>query len=544
MDDLRISTGGRTSYTRSLESADISLGLGVSPRDYLGLQEDFEDIGGRGLERKLETRTRESHQLDFQGTARIFLSDQATLRLNALYEKDPRTGNDYAETFEFQPNGTQALSEYSTEPSDRTMQTWEIGGDYEYQLTDNDLFELLFLRNEGDHDRESHKTTLDADGRVIEQNIDTRDERTEETVLRGTWFSSQDSGSEFDIGLELAINELDKTTVLFEGEPEPLEQVLIPNADQVIKEDRAELFANYSFGWAKTRVRLGLAAEFSEFDQQGSDVSQVRSLDYLKPSVNLSYGGARGRRMFLTFRRDVSQLDFEDFVAYIDPWDDEIRAGNPDLLPETSWDLEAGTEHHFGENSGLFKLSLFHRWVEDVHDLVPLDPDDSQPGNLPDGRHWGLEADFGLRLDRFGIPGAVVNGSYKWQDSKTTDPFTGETRPFQSQERYEAHLEFRHDIERLRGAYGISWSAEGHEYRFDADRTDVDKDAGQVRMFVERRIGRSLILKLSARQLHEPHSRRTRLNYDPDRASEIRDTREIRTSNWARSVTLTLSGIF
>jgi outer membrane receptor protein involved in Fe transport len=246
----------------------------------------------------------------------------------------------------------------------------------------------------------------------------------------------------------------------------------------------------------------------------------------------------------LTLRRDVSQLDFEDFVAYIDPWDDEIRAGNPDLLPETSWDLEVGSEHHFDENAGLLKLSLFHRWVEDVNDLILLEPDDSQPGNLPDGRHWGVQADFGIRLDRLGISNAVINGSYKWQDSETTDPFTGETRPFQGQERYEASLEFRHDLERLRGAYGFSWSAEGREYRFDVDRTDVDTDAGSVQMFIERRIGRSLILKLSARQLHEPLSRRTRLNYDPDRATGIRDTREIRSSTWSRSVTLTLSGTF
>lgn len=544
LDDLRMSTGARMSYTRQFKMVDLSFGLGVSPRDSLRLREDIENVTGLPVERNTEVRERYSHETQFTASAHMSLSDSRTLQVNLLFEKDPSTGAEFMEIFEYLPDGTLNRIEFSEEPSERTRQTWEIGGTYENQLNEANLLQLLFLRTEMDNDRESRQTTFDNDGQFVEQNHQTRDDHAEETVLRGTWFSTRGSGSQFDIGLELAVNTLDKTTALFEGISEPLPQVPIPNADQVIRENRAELFANYSFSYSKTRVRLGLAAEYSKFDQQGSDVSQSRTLDYVKPSVNLSYDRANNNRLFLTFKRDVSQLNFDDFIAYIDPFDDEIRAGNPDLLPETSWDLEVGSVYHYGAGAGLLKLRLFHRWVEDVEDLIPLDLDDSQPGNLPDGRHWGINVVFGLRLEKLGLPGAAFNGFYTWQDSEVIDPFTGETRQFPNKERYEAGIEYRHDLERFRGAYGFSWSGEGREYRFDVDRTDIDIDADSIQMFVEHRLGNTLILKLSARQIYEPVSRRTRLKYDPDRATGIQTPTEERTRTERRSVSLTLSGTF
>lgn len=544
VDDLRLETGASMSYTKQLKTAAISLGLAVSPRGSLRLRDDIEYVSDIPVERSIKTRRRYSHGRELTASVHVPLSDSRTLRVNASWQKNPRKGGDDTEVFEYLPNGTQSLIEYSEDPSTWTWQTWELGGTYEQQLNDADLLQLLFLRNESEIESDSKKSTFDTNGQIIELNRETRDEEAEETVLRGTWFSTRDSGSQFDIGLELAVNTLDKTTALFEGISEPLPQVPIPNADQVIRENRAELFANYSFSYSKTRVRLGLAVEYSEFDQQGSDVSQSRTLDYVKPSVNLSYDRANNNRLFLTFKRDVSQLNFDDFIAYIDPFDDEIRAGNPDLLPETSWDLEVGSEYHYGAGAGLLKLRLFHRWVEDVEDLVPLDLDDSQPGNLPDGRHWGINVIFGLRLEKFGLPGAAFNGFYTWQDSKVIDPFTGDTRQFINKERYEAGFEYRHDLEQFRGAYGFSWSGEGREYRYDVDRTDIKIDADAIQMFVERRVGNALILKLSARQIYEPMSRRTRLKYDPDRATGIQTPTEKRIGTERRSVTLTLSGTF
>lgn len=544
LDGLRTTTGASLSYAGQIKSADIALGITTTPNGSLTHRDDIESVAGIPVERILETRTRNAHKTEITGSARMLLSATRTMQINGLYEKEPRTGVNHDDIFDFLPDGTQRPIGFSDEPLRRTREIWEVGGTYEHQINDANLFQILFLRNENDNDRESRQTTTDNNEQVVEKNHEIRDEHAEETVLRGTWFAKRESGKEFDLGLELAVNTLDKIVALFEGQSEPLSPVAIPNADQVIREDRAEFFANYSFSLANLRVRLGIAAEYSEFDQQGSDVSQNRTLDYVKPSVDLSYDGANDRRYFLTFKRDVAQLDFDDFVASIDPIDREIRAGNPNLLPETSWNLEVGSEHRFGEDTGLLKLRLFHRWVEDVSDLIPLDLDDSQPGNLPDGRHWGINIVIGLRFQNLGIPGAVFNGFYTWQDSEVIDPFSGESRPFLNQKRFEAGFEYRHDIERFRGAYGISWSGEGRRHRYDVDRVDIDWNDDAIEMFIERRLGDSLILRLAANQIYEPRSERERFNYDSGRSSGIQTSTVSRDQVLRRFMTLSLSGTF
>jgi len=544
LDGLRTTMGASLGYSGQIKSVDVTLGITTTPNGSLTHRSDIENRADIPVNRILETRTRTAHRTETTGSVRIPLSAMRSLQINALYEKEPRTGVNHDDIFVFRPDGAPSLLALSDEPLHRTREILEIGGTYEHQLNDANLLQVLFLRSENDNDRVSRKTTTDLDDQVVEKNHEIRDEHAEEAVLRGTWFAQRESGGEFDLGLELAANTLDKRVALFVGQSEPLQPVAIPNADQVIREDRAEVFANYSFSLSNLRARLGLAAEYSEFDQQGSDVSQSRTLNYVKPSVDLSYDGANDRRYFLTFKRDVSQLQFDDFIASIDPVDREIRAGNPDLLPETSWNLEAGSEHRFGEDTGLLKLRLFHRWVEDVYDLIPLDDDDSQPGNLPDGRHWGINLVLGLRFQGLGLPGAVLNGFYTWQDSEVTDPFTGESRPFLSQKRFEAGFEFRHDIELFRGAYGISWAGEGRRHRYDVDRVDVDWNDDAIEMFIERRLGGSRILKLTANQIYEPRSIRERFNYEIRRTTGIQTSTVNRNQVLRRFVTLSLSGTF
>jgi outer membrane receptor for ferrienterochelin and colicins len=187
---------------------------------------------------------------------------------------------------------------------------------------------------------------------------------------------------------------------------------------------------------------------------------------------------------------------------------------------------------------------ILHRWVEDVEDLIPLDLDDSQPGNLPDGRHWGINVVFGLRFEDLGLPGAVLNGYYTWQASDVIDPFSGETRPFLDQKQFEAGFEFRHDIERFRGAYGVSWSGEGRRHRYDVDRVDSDWNDDAIEMFIERRLRGSLILRLTANQIYEPRSERTRFNYQFGRSTGIHTSAVRRDQILRRFVTLSLSGAF
>lgn len=542
--DLRTSVGGKLSYSGVFRSLNFDAGISARPWDSYRSRVDLEVVDGIQTEQTLETRERTARNTEFTASVRASPADDHSLAINLLFDNVSFDGWDRAEILVPAAGNPPISVEYSEESIRLDRSTFEIGGTYEYQFNDASLLQFLLIANARDVDRASHETVFGTDRRVIERSIETRFEDAAETVWRGTWFVSGDSGNAFNMGVEFAVNTLDKESNVFEGLLEPLPPVQIPNADQSIREDRAELFASYSRTLSRTEVRFGLAAEYSEFDQQGSDVSLSRTLSFVKPSINIAYSGMRNWRHFLTFRRDVGQLDFGDFVASIDRIDGEIRAGNPNLRPETSWDLEIGSEYHFSEGAGLVKLRIFHRWIKDVKDLIPLGVDDSQPGNLPRGRHWGVRLNLGSRLDFIGLDNAVVNVYYNWQDSRAIDPFTGQNREISHQKRYDAGVQFRHDIEWFHGAYGFTWSGRGKEFRFDVDRIDVDREQDEIRIFVERRLGASLVVTLSANQVYEPVSMRTRINYDAGRASGIPTSIVHRREVRRRSAMLKLSGTF
>ena len=541
--DHRMTFVGDANLTARIGDAQLNLGFETTPNGSLTNRYDTTYRLGNPTDYAIEERVRYAHRNRATGSVNLQTGSNSTLSLNALYEWQPRRGANFVDDFNIEADGSLSPVSISEESLERDVETTEIGGTWEYSLRKGGRFEVLFLNTERDNDRESNKTVLFENG-LTELNHELREQTEEETVLRGTWFTTRVYGGDFDVGLELAVNELDKAVALFEGPAPPLDPVPIPNADQLIREDRAEAFANWSRVMSRLQYRLGLAVEYSDFDQQGSDVSQQRTLNYVKPAINVSFTQSAALRWFLVFRRDVSQLDFDDFVASIDPVDREIRAGNPDLVPETSWDLEAGVEKHLPGDAGLVKLRVFHRWVQDVRDLVPLGDDDYQPGNLEDGKHWGIGLTVGFRMDSIGLEGAVLNANYLWQDSETVDPFTGATRRFLSQERYNGGIDFRHDLRGMRGAYGVKWSFEGDRMRYEHNRVDTDTDADVVEIFVEKKVGTRLILRMALNQLREPERTRHRRSFDPDRAtgSEVSATDRIQVLR--RFATLTVSGSF
>lgn len=530
-------------YSGRIREAQYNLGIESIPNGSLTHRFDVTRVAGEPTEESIEERRRYAHKTRLTGSVNITLGDIRSLQLNALYEERPRRGTNQIDEFGVVPDGSLHTIARSDESLERNVTIVEFGGTYDHQLDQRNRIQILFLRSRNDNDRKSEKVKLFANGEP-EVNQEFRDESSEETVLRGTWYKSTSNGGDLDIGLELAINSLDKEVALFEGSAPPLDEVFIPNADQVIKENRAEAFAHYSIARSRLHYRLGLATEFSEFDQQGSDVSLTRTLNYLKPSFDLSFNQSRYQRWFVTFKRDVTQLNFDDFVASIDPVDREIRAGNPSLLPETSWNLELGFENHLANDAGLIKLHVYHHWVEDVADLVPLPPDDYQPGNLADGRRWGVGLTFGFRFDDLRLRGAVLNGFYSWQDSVTTDPFTEEMRRILDQKRYDAGFEFRHDLQQFRGAYGIKWSFEGGRMRYEHNRVDTNYGDDAIELFFEKRFAGNLILRLALNQLPEPESTRFRRSFDPNRVSGVEVESTSREQILRRFATLSVSGSF
>jgi hypothetical protein len=138
----------------------------------------------------------------------------------------------------------------------------------------------------------------------------------------------------------------------------------------------------------------------------------------------------------------------------------------------------------------------------------------------------------------------VINGFFNWQDSATTDPFTGETRRILNQKRYDAGFEFRHDLQQFRGAYGIKWSFEGDRMRYEHNRIDTNNGDDTIELFVEKRLAGNLILRLALNQLPEPESTRFRRSFDPDRGTAVEVATTSREQILRRFATLSISGSF
>ncbi|NIN34347.1 MAG: TonB-dependent receptor, partial [Gammaproteobacteria bacterium] len=88
--------------------------------------------------------------------------------------------------------------------------------------------------------------------------------------------------------------------------------------------------------------------------------------------------------------------------------DDDLALGNPDIQPESTWITELTHERRFGDQS-VVMLRLFHHWISNVLDLLPLTPDFEVPGNIGNGRRWGIELQSTLPLDWLKLSGAKLD---------------------------------------------------------------------------------------------------------------------------------------
>ncbi len=228
------------------------------------------------------------------------------------------------------------------------------------------------------------------------------------------------------INLEGAFNVLDNTFSLIEDNGAGPMPVPVPGANARVEEIRWDFLLLETWSGGRFILDYGLGAEHSTLTQSG-DVNQERRFFFLKPRAVLTHSPGKGKLTRLRLEREVSQLDFKDFVSATVFQDDDLALGNPDLRPETTWVAEVSHERRFGE-LGVVKLSAFHHWISDVEDLLPLTPMFEAPGNIGDGRRWGIVLESTVPLDSLGLTGAQLDFKARWQDSTVVDPVTLEAR--------------------------------------------------------------------------------------------------------------------
>lgn len=361
-----------------------------------------------------------------------------------------------------------------------------------------------------------------------------------ESILRGSLSRALTPRQRIEFGAEGAFNSLDQTLVYAEDGV----TINLPNANVLIEEERAELFGTHTWRPADAwTLETRLAWETSTLTFTG-DTNDTVELAFWKPSLQLSRTfGANNQARFRIYR-DVGQLDFGDFTSAAAVADGLINGGNPDLVPQTAWIAELGTDLRFGDAA--LSLTLSHQRITDVADLVPivapnpdedpLDPNDDffrfdAPGNIGDGELTRLNVNFSTPISF--IPGGRLTIEGYLADSEVTDPVTGAPRIISETPESEIDVQFRQDLTDLRFAWGVNVFKQGEFQVYRFNEVDTNEEGPWVDVFVETTaLPNNMKLRLWAANITDGQINRDRLFFgdttNPNRNGPIsrRDLRE------------------
>ncbi len=482
---------------------------------------------------------------------------ETSVRLNTKFGGDTRDGERISERTPQTP-GSLPTEERFLEDYERV--DFEVGIDAEWTLRADLLGKAIFLYINQDESDTDSQVSLDDTGAQVRERISDTDTQTTETIARVELVWSGAADHTVQINLERALNTLDNTLLQTEDTGAGPIIIDVPGANSRVEEVRWDVLLKDTWTLGAYQFEYGLGAEVSTITQTG-DVDLERDFSFLKPELSLSYAPDQGEQTRLSLRRTVSQLDFRDFVSSSIFEDDNLALGNPDLKPETTWKLELEHERRFSQDS-VVKLTVFHDWVSDVEDLLPLapvlDPTLEAPGNIGDGRRWGVELEGTWPLERLGLKGARIDIDARWKDSSVEDPVTGEDRVFTSRRRfgrlfplefevesqYAFAVDFRQDFSASRMAWGWDVRTRSERPIFRVNELDIGDDGTEFNMFIETTRWFDVKIGLIAGDILDAPEKRDRTIYEGLRDLSPVESRELRSRFRGFRVDLTVSGNF
>ncbi len=409
---------------------------------------------------------------------------------------------------------------------------WEFGGDLENRIGANGILKTRAIYTDKTADEsEFVSLTSTVAGNVPAESLVLTDERATETILRSSYSWPLTAAQNVEIGLEGAKNTLEKEVVLFEVLPDgSLDPVDLFNAVSDVEESRYEFFSTHFW---QMREDLGLESalnvEYSKIEQTGIDVSNERSFTYIKPRFDLRWDLNDATQLRGSLERTISQLDFGDFVASFDDDNDTVDAGNPDLEPEKAWEWKFTYERRLPEDAGVLEAQLFYNDIEDHIDKVAATDVISAAGNIGDARLYGVTLKGSWRLEPLGLEGAVIDLSYTWRDSETTDPFTGEKREVRWTPNHRYSVRYRHDIPAWKINYSVDVDWWGEREQHDITYWDRNESlTPNVDATIQYRLTDKLLLWFDTRFVIDQHHRRVRQRFDGNIGDDILLRTEVR----------------
>ena len=378
-----------------------------------------------------------------------------------------------------------------------------------------------------------------------------QDAQRNESILRLNWTRQNLAGFSVEAGAEGALNTLDHQVQLFEFLPGgDRTQIDLPVDDANVKEKRAEGFLRAGRQLSSAlRVDAGMNYEYSKISVRGDVDLNRPALKFWKPSLTLDWKGKNGWHGQLSVRRTVAQLDFYDFISSAELSADRINAGNPDLVPQQTWEFRGTIERPiFGD--GLAKLDIGYDRVNDVQDRVLLcDPEDplacfDAPGNIGTGKRYFAQLTIDAPLTRLGLKGVRIKFDGQLQRTRVEDPIDGRMRNFTGDfPDWNWTIDVRRDAGKF--SYGFNINDRDRITFFRTDEFDSNFNGGPYgTAFIEYRPRDGTTITLDLDNALDTSGNRNRRLFIPNRATPTLILNEFRERNRHLNFGLTLKQTF
>lgn len=432
----------------------------------------------------------------------------------------------------------------------------EIGVDAERELTDDLTGKAIVVLTHGGENTISTLDRYNAIGvKSLARIADTQTDSTE-AISRAEFDWEVIANHNIQANVEGAFNSLDGTLEQTEDTGKGPINVSVPGGNSRVEEVRWDFLLKDTWALGQFKLDYGVGAETSTISQSG-DATQERSFFFVKPQTVLTYSANKSSQSRVRLAREVAQLDFADFVSATVFEDDDLALGNPDIRPDSTWIAEFSQEQRFGSES-VVKLTVFHHWIKDVLDLLPLSPTFEAPGNIGDGTRWGFNIENTLPLDWLGLRDAKLDINARWQKSSVTDPVTGKKRifshrtppsaifplKFNDDTRFAVTVDFRQDFQAARVAWGWDVRTRAERPLFKVNELDVADDDYEFNVFVETTRYFGMKSKIVAENILDMVESRDRLIYTGERELSPLALHETRERTRGFRVSFELSGSF
>ena len=330
----------------------------------------------------------------------------------------------------------------------------DINGDYEFALGPGRLKLIGLGHWEHNPLVDTQILRFDTTGAAAEGGRFDRQIHSLEAIGR-TEYHWHTGKNDWQVSLERAFNSLDQVGRLFDLEPDgTFVEVPFPSGTGKVQETRYEALATLSRPLtSKLDLQVAAGAEISTLGLVGG-AGPPHKFFRPKGSLVLGWHPDRTWDISLKLRRRVGQINFQDFLSQAVLTENRTNAGNVNLVPPQSWEMETDFAHDLGR-WGKTDITFHYYSVSDIVDFIRIGQDGEGVGNLPHADRAGVQSTNTFLLDPLGWPGAKLNLNFAAEWTKVRDPLTGRFRPISGIQDHSAFLQLRDDIPHT----PLAWSA-------------------------------------------------------------------------------------